>query len=235
MDLYESLSSVAVHDGAFISLTGGGGKTTLMIEWASRLRSRGYRVLMTTTTKIMSPSFLDYRADRVFSSDDILSFRPAGPCSVLYAVGDSLTNKWLSPPLEQFDLLRDRFDVIINEADGSKRLPVKVHTQRDPVVPDLTTYTVSIFGLWALGHSTSEVAFGESRNLVVDPSYIQWLLDDPEGLLKGSLPGRRAIVFNGADCIGSDVSAGLRSLVYPSDVFVCTASEREGEIHERIQ
>ena len=235
MDLYESLSSVAVHDGAFISLTGGGGKTTLMIEWASRLRSRGYRVLMTTTTKIMSPSFLDYRADRVFSSDDILSFRPAGPCSVLYAVGDSLTNKWVSPPLEQLGLLRDRFDVIINEADGSKRLPVKVHTQRDPVVPALTTYTVSILGLWALGKNTSEVAFGESRDMVVDSSYVQWLLDDPEGLLKGSLPGRRAIVFNGADCIGSDVSAGLRSLVYPSDVFVCTASEREGEIHERIQ
>lgn len=235
MDLYESLSSVAVHDGAFISLIGGGGKTTLMIEWASRLRSRGYRVLMTTTTKIMSPSFLDYRADRVFSSDDVLSFQPTGPCSVLYALGDSNTNKWVSPPVEQFDILRTRFDVIINEADGSKRLPVKVHTQRDPVVPDLTTYTVSILGLWALGHRTTEVAFGESRDLVVDSSYIQWLLDDPEGLLKGSLPGRRAIVFNGADCMGSDVSSGLKSLVYPSDVFVCTASEREGVIHERIQ
>ena len=235
MDLYESLSSVAVHDGAFISLIGGGGKTTLMIEWASWLRSRGYRVLMTTTTKIMSPSLMDYKADYVFSSEEVLSFCPQGPCSVLYALGDSTTNKWTSPPVEQFDILRTRYDVIINEADGSKRLPIKVHTQRDPVVPELTTYTVSILGLWAIGKRTSEVAFGESRDLIVDSSYIRWLLDDPQGILKGSIPGRRAIVLNGAECIEQDVCESLKSLLFPSDAFVCTASEREGVIYERIQ
>ena len=213
-------------------MTGGGGKTTLMIEWASYLKEKGFRVLMTTTTKIMAPSFLDYKADFIFSSDEVLSFVPEGPCTVLYALGDNVTNKWVSPSPEHFDVLRDRYDVIINEADGSKRLPLKVHTQRDPVVPALTTYTVSIMGLWAIGRKTGEVAFGEERDAVVDRTYLQDYICAPEGLLKGSIERKRAIVFNGAD---DCVSGIVRDLDYPSDVFVCTASEREGVLYERIQ
>ena len=234
MDLYEALSAEAIHKGSFISLTGGGGKTTLMIEWASRLKAKGYKVLMTTTTKIMAPSFLDYKADHIFPDASVLSFVPAESCTVLYALGDKVTNKWVSPPVEHFDILKDCYDVIINEADGSKRLPLKVHTQRDPVVPDLTTYTVSIMGLWAIGRRTAEVAFGESRDMIVDKSYLQEYLDSPEGLLKGSLEGRRAIVFNGADECPS-ASDVVRSLKYPPDAFVCTASEKEGVLHERIR
>ncbi len=233
MDLYKTLSEKTSEEGAFISLTGGGGKTTLMIGLASYLKCRGRKVLMTTTTKIMSPRIHDYGADLVFRDEKVLSFRPEGPCSVLYALGDEMTDKWRCPPIGNLSLLRSHYDVIINEADGSKRLPLKVHTQRDPVVPDFTTYTISVMGLWGIGKRACEVAFGDDRDIVVDSSYLQWYLDDVEGLLKGSLKGSRAIVFNGAEAFENNLN--LHDLRYPSDAFVCTASEKEGKLYEQIQ
>lgn len=233
MDLYETLAGRAAEDGAFISITGGGGKTTLMVNLASYLRSVGKRVLMTTTTKLMSPRFHNYMTDRFFCDDDVLSFFPDGPCTVLYAVEAEDRNKVCCPPFGNLDLLRGRYDVVINEADGSKRLPLKIHTARDPVIPPFTTYTISVMGLWGIGRRTTDVAFGERRDLIVDGNYLQWYLDNSEGLLKGSLKGHRAIVFNGDDSF-EDTSI-LRNLRYPDDVFVCTASEQKGELYEEIQ
>ena len=233
MDLYKTLSDRAAQDKAFISLIGGGGKTTLMVNMASYLKSVGKRVLITTTTRLMSPRFHNYMTDRFFCDDSVLSFFPEGPCTVLYALEAEDKNKVSCPPIENLSLLRDRFDVIINEADGSKRLPMKVHTQRDPVIPLFTTYTISVMGLWAIGKRTTDVAFGESRDLLVDENYLQWYLDDDQCLLKGSLMGKRAIVFNGAEDL-EDTSI-LKNLKYPDDVFVCTASEQKGVLYEKIQ
>ncbi len=233
MDLYKELSSLTGTDKAFISLIGGGGKTTMMVGYADYLRSIGKRVLMTTTTKIMSPYIHDYKADLIYSGDEVLSFSPKAPCAVLYALVNPDTRKWSSPPFERLETLMERYDVIINEADGSKNLPVKVHTQRDPQVPGFTTYTISIMGLWAFGRMTSEVVFGEDRDLKVDVEYLNQHIKDPEGLLKGSLEGRRAIVFNGAERL-EDLSF-LRDLDYPSDVHVLAASEMEGRLYEKIR
>ena len=233
MELYRELASLTGTDKVFVSLIGGGGKTTLMIMYADYLRSIGKRVLMTTTTKIMSPQRHDYGVDRVFSDDSVLSFMPSEPCAVLYALENAETGKWYCPPIDNLKALMDRYDVIINEADGAKRLPVKVHTQRDPQVPPFTTYTISVLGLWAVGKRTTEVAFGDGRDLVVDKAYLNWLIKDSEGLLKGSIVGRRVIVFNGAEDF--EEFGILRELDYPEDVRVYAASEKEGRIHEEIK
>lgn len=232
MDLYEVLSQKACAGRAFISITGGGGKTTLMTGFASYLRSCGKRVLMTTTTKIMSPYKHDYMADRIFSDDSVLIFIPDCPCSVIYAIEDKETGKWRCPPVENFDVLISRYDVILCEADGSRRLPLKIHTQRDPVILPLTTYTVSVMGLWGIGQEAKDVSFGDARNVVVGRSYLNWYLNTPEGLLKGSLKDNRAIVFNGAEDF-KDTSL-LRGLDYPSDIFACTASVKEGILYEEL-
>ena len=232
MDLYEVLSRKACTDRAFISITGGGGKTTLMTGFASYLRLCGKKVLMTTSTKIMSPHKHDYGAAEIFSDDLVLSFDPDGPCSVIYALEDRDTGKWRCPPVENIDVLRSRYDVILCESDGSRKLPLKIHTQRDPVILPFTTYTVSVMGLWGMGHEAKDVSFGDARNVVVDRSYLNWYLNTPEGLLKGSLKDNRAIVFNGAE--GFKNTSLLRGLDYPPDVFACTASAKEGILYEEL-
>ena len=233
MELCRTLASYFRAEKPFVSLSGGGGKTTLMVALASYYRNLGKRVLMTTTTKIMSPAFHDYGADHVFGDDSVLDFFPDSACSVLYALRNDETGKWTSPPLQQLDALRERYDVMINEADGSRRLPLKIHTPRDPVIPAFTTDTVCITGVWGIGRTACEVSFGDGRNIPVDGEYLQWYVDDPEGLLKGSIPGRRTILFNGAEAFSAPEI--LKKLKYPDDVRVLLASEKEGKIYETIR
>lgn len=236
MDLYEVLCGAACSDNAFISITGGGGKTTLMECFALYLRRTGRKVLITTTTKIRSPYLHDYHADVVYGNDSAMGFIPTAPCIVAYAIENPETGKWTSPPLDRLDVLRDRYDVVLCEADGSRGLPLKIHTQRDPVVPPFCSYTISVMGLWGIGHRASDVCFGDDSDAVVDGPYLKRYIHDPEGLLKGSIPGHRAIVFNGADDVpqGSGIPALTRGLDYPDDVLVCTASARSGSLAERI-
>ena len=232
MNLYEALVSGFSSQKPFVCLTGGGGKTTLMIGLAAYLKKLGKRVLITTTTKIMSPHLLDYGADSIFADDDVLSFFPEESICVLYAASDGAMSRWTSPPIENLEVLRDRYDAIISEADGSKRLPLKVHTQRDPVIPAFTTDTVAITGLWGIGLKAAEVSFGDDRDIVVDLDYLQWYVDNPQGLLKKSIMGHRTVLFNGADeC--SDLSV-LQRLRFPKDVRVYACSEKEGKIYEEI-
>ena len=233
MDLYGELVRRTGTEHAFISITGGGGKTTLMTCFASYLRRAGKKVLMTTTTRIRSPFVHDYHADRIFSDDTVLSFVPEGPCAVVYAVEDSSTGKWGCPPLENLDVLKRIYDVILCESDGSRGLPLKIHTRRDPVVPSFCTYTVSVMGLWGIGHKAREAVFGDDGDAVVGRAYIEGYLHNPEGLLKGSIPGHRAIVFNGAESPEPGFEC-IRNLDYPSDVFVCTAGVREGVLYEQL-
>ena len=233
MELCRTLASFFSAEKPFVSLSGGGGKTTLMVSLASYYRNLGKRVLMTTTTKIMSPAFHDYGADVVFGDDAVMDYFPESACSVLYALKNEETGKWTAPPPEQLEALRERYDVVINEADGSRRLPLKVHTSRDPVIPAFTTDTVCITGVWGIGKKACEVSFGDSRDIPVDEEYLQHYIDDPEGLLKGSIPGCRTILFNGAE----DFSEAriLKDLKYPDDVRVLLASEKEGKIYETLR
>lgn len=232
MELYGYLTEHAVSDHAFLAITGGGGKTTLMCNFAQYLKSQGKRVLVTTTTKVRSPYVHPYGQDMVFCDDSILDFRPNCGQIVFYAIGSKEDAKWTCPPMVNLEALKDRFDVVLCEADGSRMLPVKVHTQRDPVVPACTTHTIAVMGLWAIGKPVSEAVFGDDRALVVDRNYLSWLVHDSEGLLKASLPGHRTLVFNGGDENDASMVLGIK---YPSDVTVLTAALDKGVLYDKIQ
>ncbi|MFR7669405.1 MAG: hypothetical protein ACLU0O_00050 [Collinsella sp.] len=54
---------------------------------------------------------------------------------------DPQTGK-LSSPAEPLDHLAQRFDYVLAEADGSKRLPLKAHAAWEPVIPSGTANIV---------------------------------------------------------------------------------------------
>lgn len=236
-NLYEALSSLIVgqgtFNGAFVSVTGGGGKTTLMVNLASFLKNQGKKVLITTTTKLMSPYLHDYGADFIFKDDKVLDFVPSKPCAVFYAMENSETNKWHSPQVSKLEILKKLYDAVICEADGSRQLPFKLHTQRDPQIPLFNTFTIAVAGLWGIGKKARDVVFGEDMDAVLDRSYLNRYINTEQGLLKGSSAGARAIVFNGAEDF-SELSL-LRNLDYPEDVSVFAAAEKTGVIYEKIQ
>lgn len=229
--LYASIEQDLIGNGkAFISITGGGGKTTTMIGLAKYLKEHGKKVLITTTTKVASPYKLDYGQDVIFKDEEILTHIPSPSEVVFFAYQSEDDKKWYSPDFATLTQLSPLYDIIISESDGSRNLPIKIHTQRDPQIHPLTTATISLIGIWAIGKSTTEVTFGPSLEKIIDKNYLDWYIANEEGLLKGSKIGNRAILFNGCDQ-GYD-SHFLRILEIPEDVKCYAASSNKGALYE---
>lgn len=236
MKLSEALIDALVPDGrGFISITGGGGKTTLLPLLGRALAEKGHSVLLTTTTRVASPYLHDYGVDSIFSDESVLSHEPDKGSLVFYAERHTLDmKKWLAPRPEVLSALYGKFDAIISEADGSRGLPLKIHTSRDPVIHPLTTASVAVMGLWGIGGRAYEYAFGEDRDMAIDRDYLEWYISCPEGLAKG-LTGRKAIVFNGAENAERGTLGMLGTLCYPAGTGVFAASEKEDRIYGIIR
>ena len=219
----------------FVSVTGGGGKTSFMSLFGRTVADRGLRTMITTTTRVMSPRLHDYGADAIFDSEMVLSHEPCEGELVFYAEHSTMDmKKWLSPRLEVLTALMARYDVIIAEADGSRGLPLKIHSERDPVIHPLTTATVGIMGLWGIGDRIYSSVFGDGRDGIVDEDYLSWYMTCEEGLSKGFCE-RSAIILNGADTFSSEGLASLHSVSFPDVTGVVAASIKEDKVYERIR
>lgn len=62
----------------------------------------------------------------------------------------------LSAPAEPPNELAQRFDYVLAEADGSKRLPLKAHAPWEPVVPAGTVNVIWLIGASGLGKPINE-------------------------------------------------------------------------------
>ncbi len=234
MDLYSFLEDRLINGGhSFISVTGGGGKTTFLISFGEWLKNKGKSVLLTTTTKLASPLCVDYRVDCFCSSIDEVCVRKCE--SLLFAHIDESTGKLIYPGRDELASAASLFDVVIAEADGSRGLPLKVHSARDPVVPGETTAVVSIIGGWGIGKKSLDVVFGDGRDLVVDKAYLNEFLLSPEGPCKGMRDDTRNIILiNGCDIMNKEQIDIVSSLVFPRGVEAFLVSEREGEIYRAL-
>ena len=63
----------------------------------------------------------------------------------------------LSSPAEPLDQLAQRFDYVLAEADGSKRLPLKAHAAWEPVIPAGTANVIWVVGASGFGKPVDEV------------------------------------------------------------------------------
>lgn len=231
MLLTHFLASTLLHKGkGFISITGGGGKTTLMEKLGRYLADNGSSVLMTTTTKVASPRLHQYGADFIFEDESGLGHKPEKGSLVFYAHHHPMDmKKWIAPREEVLTILSSMYDVVISEADGSRGLPFKIHTERDPVIHPSTTAVIAVAGLWGIGEKAYSAVFGSDEDVPVDRDYLERYVKMEEGISKGFI-GNNAIVFNGAECVDSSVLDMLMSIVYPKNTIVVAASEKEDKI-----
>ena len=112
-----------------ICAVGAGGKTSLLHRLAEEYRARGRKVLLTTTTKMYLPkeyAALDRSAEEILACLERDSFVTAGT---------TVSEEKMGPlPLEIWkDVVREA-DVVLVEADGSRRLPVKIPRAGEPVL-----------------------------------------------------------------------------------------------------
>ena len=209
-----------------ISITGAGGKTSALKALGRHFRSLSKSVLLTTTTKIQSPKTFDYDMDWAFTDEvDALGHEVAPGEGVFYAQRALMDPKKLvSPRPEVLSILIPRFDVVIIEADGARHLPLKYHSQRDPVIVSETDATLAVMGASAYGRRVDDSVFGFESEAFVDTAFLNFLIRDGEGALKGAM-GRTVLFINQAD----EVALPLEGILAP--VPLVLGSLREDRIY----
>ncbi|MBI9096326.1 MAG: putative selenium-dependent hydroxylase accessory protein YqeC [Sphaerochaeta sp.] len=181
-----------------LALTGSGGKTTCMIQLAKHYAEKDMRVLVSTTTKLLLPKDREYGCDTYFLDDKALSYHPAKGERVFYS---HVTHKAVAPPLKNLEALLDRYDVMLLEADGSMNLGLKLHQERDPVVPSFVTGTLALVSMSLLGKPFKANCFGSEyykedfpEELVTLDTYSR-LLEHKQGILK-RVQGKSLVLCN---------------------------------------
>ena len=232
MGLFSEIGKAIEGDKSLIAITGGGGKTSLMENMALYLKKEGYSVLITTTTKVASPLFHDYKVDHVFSDESVLSHKVKKGESVFYCDRSYDTKKWISPRKDVLKTLASLYDVVIYEADGSRGLPLKIHTERDPVILDNTDIVIGVMGLWGIGHKAYEMCFGDGSERLIDKDYLEEYFSSKEGLSKEMDKAKRRIfVFNGGEAASEETISMLKKCNKSNDISCYIASIREDRIY----
>ena len=165
-----NLASALKIEPGITAIIGSGGKSTLLRALGLELMRAGGRVLICTTTRMFPVAGVPWDG-----SSRRLGAAPWKPgalhtpgctCEVCAGLArgsicqagvlDPETGK-LSAPAESLDQLAQRFDYVLAEADGSKRLPLKAHAAWEPVIPAATANVVWVVGASGLGKPVAEV------------------------------------------------------------------------------
>ena len=159
-----SLASTLKIEPGITAIIGSGGKSTLLKTLGLELMRAGGRVLLCTTTHMFPVAGVPW--DGSSRRLDAAPWKPGAAhipgCTCEACAGmsrgsicqagvlDPQTGK-LSAPAEPLDQLAQRFDYVLAEADGSKRLPLKAHAPWEPVVPAVTANVIWLVGASGLG------------------------------------------------------------------------------------
>jgi probable selenium-dependent hydroxylase accessory protein YqeC len=142
-----------------IVYVGAGGKTSSILEEADRFHAAGKRVVVTTTTHMRSPRKFPEGTDRLTQSPEEAAYLLKQGEVVWY--GHLAENRKFSGPFpdepQEWEAICRLADVILVEADGSKRLPVKIPASHEPVIPPNTDRIIIVMGMSGLHHPIGEV------------------------------------------------------------------------------
>lgn len=172
-------------DHRVIAFVGGGGKTTLIYELARELEAVGRRVLVTTTTHMEEPK-----------ESWNVSHTVGIPC-------EEQPGKIRGVSEEAYRKLKDRCDVLLVEADGAKRKPLKAPAEHEPVIPKDTDMVVGIAGASAIGRTIGESChraelvgrlLGKSNDEVITEEDLVKVLKSEQGQMKNVSRSYRMVV-----------------------------------------
>lgn len=132
-----------------ISFVGAGGKTTFVYTLAKELAELGKRVIVTTTTHMEKPiqNYCEWGQKIQVNAGEVLS------------VGRDCHNGKMKG-MEQGEYLKllEFADFLIIEADGSRKMPLKVPAQHEPVIIPKTDLVVGVLGLNSVGKTIMEAS-----------------------------------------------------------------------------
>ncbi len=157
--LWEALALEEIPH-AVISLVGAGGKTSTMYQLARECRDMGRRVLVSTSTHIACPQ--EYPVVVIQQAEQLKETWAEDELPAILVVAgakDERNNKLAGMPVSELEKLSAYCDVLLIEADGSKRLPLKICAEHEPVICDATQVVIGCVGLSAVGQRWEDACF----------------------------------------------------------------------------
>ena len=239
---------LGLADSQIITFIGGGGKTSLMNTLGKEFASHGYPTLLTTTTHIMKPDFLS--DESYIENEDLGQLaniftnlkKNTLPLAAL-GIPEKVVNsniKWRSPSSDFCEKIAEfskkfstknpyKFLKILCEGDGSKRLPIKLPKDGEPVFFPKTDTVIGVIGLSCLGKPIKETLFRYELlpNLtsldnyfikslqsadIVTTDFLYRLCLSEKGLRKNITYQKFCIIFNQADILDEKALAEVITL-----------------------
>ena len=153
--------ALGISSGDAVAFVGAGGKSSAILTVADELTEAGMTVLVAPTTKMMLEEA--ERIGPLLTSEDLDELRAkaketlsGGTSGVV--VGSGLLSKNRVGGVEPtwISALASLADVILVEADGSRRRPIKGTATHEPVLPDVVTLVVATANISAFGMPVDE-------------------------------------------------------------------------------
>ena len=157
MKLHEALG---ITPGDVVAFVGAGGKSGAILTVSNDLHQAGMKVLVAPTTKMMLGE-----ADEIgplVTSEDADELREkaekalSGSPTVVAGSGMLSKNRVGGLDPGWIDDLAPLVDVVLVEADGSRRRPIKGTADHEPALPDAATLVVAVANVTALGTPVDE-------------------------------------------------------------------------------
>lgn len=205
-----------------VSVTGAGGKTSLIWRLTAELVQRGRRVIVTTTTHMAREEGRVWA--EALAENGRLSSGALGQIAGLlekkqYVFTGRSQGEKIACPLPSdgecrwVEQLSSLADVVLVEADGSRRHPVKVPAPWEPVIPPCTTLVAAVAGLSCLGYPAARCChrpeLWRQGPGTIQAKDLAALARDACGMRKGVKPGMEyRVIFNQADK-EQEMEAGL--------------------------
>ncbi|MDP4110164.1 MAG: selenium cofactor biosynthesis protein YqeC, partial [Bacillota bacterium] len=131
---------------ARIAVCGSGGKTSIIMRLAEEQKMFGKKTLIFTTTRMYKPAKYGVLTGRADEIKNALTKN-----NIVIAGIEATDGKIAWPGDALYRLCAPWADLVLIEADGSKKLPVKFPNNAEPVIPPDTDIILAVTGLSAAG------------------------------------------------------------------------------------
>lgn len=221
--LIEALK-IDINTKRTISFVGGGGKTSLIYELGNELKKLGKKVIITTTACMFIPEDNVVLTGRKIDIIEVLCHENIVTVGMLDAHkkgnfdkgqlkdkdrSDNFKEKICGLQKEIAESLIELADFVLVEADGSRRLPLKVPAEHEPVILNGSDLVVGVCGINAIGKSIKEIChrsnlvsgfLNTDEEHIVSPGDAAKILSSSKGTRK-NVTGSYKVIINKADTV----------------------------------
>lgn len=222
------IKAFGLGKGGVVSIVGAGGKTSLLFQLATEAKSLGLRALVSTTTKMLIPDPAQCDGLDITGVGFIGNY-PINPG--VYVAGRPVT-QFKMRGLADDVLLENakNFDLVLLEADGAARKPLKGWLETEPVIPSWTTHTIGLMDIQTVGKTVSaelvhrldcfSALTGAYIGDLVQPHHLEKVIRHEKGLFLHSV-GKKTVYINKVESDEDRANAELlQSMIPEIDVFM---------------